>query len=586
MADTVDEVKLKTDIVALIGEHVQLKKAGRNFKGLCPFHSEKTPSFMVSPELQIYKCFGCGEGGDAFSFLEKHEGMDFYEALKFLADRAGVKLEKVSFGDRGEKQKIYEINTLAGRLYQYLLLNHPLGKKALAYLRDERGLAMETIKAFQLGFSPDTPLALSKFLIGKKKQKAEDIEKSGLVYKKGDDLIDRLRGRIIFPLFDHRGNLAGFAGRLMPGAKADLAKYINTPETPAYHKSNMLYGLNMTRSEIKEAGSAIVVEGELDLISSWQAGVKNVVALKGTALTGEQVKLIGRFANLLILALDSDFAGDLAARRGISLAQNAGLEVRVARLTGAKDPAEAVRGDLRGYINSLKNAVDVWQFIIDSTILRNDPKTGAGKAKISRELAPVLSSIEDKIVQAHYIKMLSEALDVPVSSVIDEVGKKKKEETKEGETGAKAEPDLNAEDWEERFLSLAFQFRPEILEKGETKDLFLTPLATQIHQSFLKYIRKVKEFEALEFAKSLPRQLQEGFNRMMLRDTEKFLEGPDSLERELTLLERRLKILRLREKGKELEAKIRQYEEAGEKEKLKKAEKSFAEYSRILSEIK
>ncbi|MDP2861049.1 MAG: DNA primase, partial [bacterium] len=326
MADQIEEVKQKTDIVSLIGEYIEVKKAGRNYKAICPFHSEKTPSFMISPELQIYKCFGCQAGGDCFAFLKEYEGMEFGEALKFLADRAGVKLERISRTDTSEKEKIIEINNLTSRFYQYLLFNSSFGKVALDYLLRERGLKLTTIKEFGLGFSPDSPIGLKKFLIDKKKFDPRDIERAGIGYPKGGYFIDRLRGRVIFPLLDHRGNTVGFAGRVLPGPnEKETAKYINTPETPVYHKSNLLYALNLTRQNIKRKNIAIVVEGELDAISSWQAGIKNVVAIKGSALTEDQVRLLSRFCKKAILCLDSDIAGDAAARRGVITAQDQGL---------------------------------------------------------------------------------------------------------------------------------------------------------------------------------------------------------------------------------------------------------------------
>ncbi|OGM11297.1 DNA primase, partial [Candidatus Woesebacteria bacterium RBG_16_39_8b] len=316
--DQVDEVKQKNDIVQVVGSHVNLKKAGRNYKGLCPFHQEKTPSFMVSPELQIYKCFGCGESGDVIAFLQKLEHMDFYEALKFLADRVGIKLAPVS-GKFGENERIYQISHSASNFYRYVLLSHSAGKKALAYLTRERGIRMDVVKKFNLGFSPDKPEVLANYLIKKKKFSAEELIKAGLVYRRSGRLIDRFARRLVFPISDHRGNVVGFAGRVLPDDKTEMGKYINSPETPVYHKSRSLYGLNFSKSEIKSSGSAVVVEGELDFISTYRAGIKNVVAIKGTAFTLEQISLLSRFTSKLVLALDSDFAGSIAARRGITI---------------------------------------------------------------------------------------------------------------------------------------------------------------------------------------------------------------------------------------------------------------------------
>ena len=394
MADQVEEVKSKTDIVAIIGERIELKKAGRNYKALCPFHGEKTASFMVSSELQIFKCFGCGESGDVFSFLDKYEGMEFGEAMKYLADRAGVKLAPFKGSASSEKTRLYEINSLTNRFYNYMLLNHTSGKSALSYLLGERGLKLSTIKEFQLGFAPDNPFALKSFLVDKKKHDPRDVERAGVGYFRDGGFVDRLRGRVIFPLFDHRGNCVGFAGRILPSMEGrDLAKYVNTPETPVYHKGSLLYGLNMTKPNIKKKGIAIVVEGELDAMSSWQAGIKNVVALKGSAMTEDQVRLLSRFARKAILALDSDFAGDTAARKGIEVAEKAGLEVKVTKLGRFKDPDEAARKAPEEYKKDLINSVGVWDFVIDSVFSRQDAKSASGKAKISREIIPVLMSI-------------------------------------------------------------------------------------------------------------------------------------------------------------------------------------------------
>ena len=314
MADQVEEIKEKVDIVSLISERIELKKAGRNFKANCPFHSEKTPSFMVSPELQIYKCFGCGEGGDAISFLQKYEGMEFYEALKYLADRTGVKLIQ-RVGLSSENEKLFNINRWASRFYHYILFNHPSAREALNYLTKVRKIKTESIKTFGVGYSPDIPEIFKKFFLDKKGFSPTEIEKVGLGYTRGGSVRDRFSGRIIFPLFDHRGNVAGFSGRILPGReKADTGKYINTPETPIYHKSNILYGLNLSKKEIKKKGEAIVVEGELDAISPWQVGIKNIVAIKGSAFTNEQAKLLSRFSENVTLALDSDIAGNIAAR--------------------------------------------------------------------------------------------------------------------------------------------------------------------------------------------------------------------------------------------------------------------------------
>ncbi|MBU0570021.1 DNA primase, partial [Patescibacteria group bacterium] len=421
----------------------------------------------------------CGEAGDAFTFLQKYEGMDFYEALKFLADRAGVKLKKFKSTQTDQKTKLYEINSLANRFYNYVLLKHALGKFALDYLVKNRGLKLDTIKKFQLGYSPDRPLALKKFLVDKKKIAISDLEKAGIVYARDGRVFDRFRGRVIFPLFDHRGNITGFAGRILPGLEAKkLAKYINTPETEIYHKSRMLYGFDVTKREIKKSGEAVVVEGELDMISSWQIGIKNAVAIKGSALTQEQVKLLSRYAQKLVLAMDSDVAGGMAARRGIEIAEREGLDVNVANLGKFKDPDDMARAKPNELILAINNAVGAWDFIIDFVFSQHKEKGGEKKAKVSREIVPVLASIGDKIVQAHYVKIVAEKLNVPVEAVSQQVFNvyNKSATLPEVEIISKTKQKTRRELLEERLLAVSFAFDPLVLRKRNIYLLVLTPL--------------------------------------------------------------------------------------------------------------
>lgn len=586
--DQVEEIKAKTDIVSLIGEYVDLKKAGRNYKALCPFHAEKTPSFMVSPELQIYKCFGCGESGDVFSFLEKHEGMDFYEALKFLADRAGVKLKTRTYQQRGEKQRLYEVNRYAQRFYSWVLTKHKAGKRALEYLTKERGLKKEVIEEFGIGYSPNKPFAMRKYMLDKKNVEIEELDKVGVVYRRGKKVYDRFRGRVIFPLNDHRGNIIGFAGRILPSdEKKDLAKYINSPETRIYHKGRVLYGLDKTKGEIKRKEVAIIVEGELDVISSWQVGIRNVAATKGTALTEDQVRLLSRYADSAILALDADIAGDTAARRGIEIAEREGLEVKVARLEKYKDPDEAARKDIGYYKKQLKNSVGVWDFIIDSIFSKKDSKRGEGKGKISREVAPVLASIDDKIVQAHYVKEVAKRLDVPVDAVASQVStvERKEERPKVAIEKEDKEEKGRREKLEERLLTLAFQSKPQEILDAELGELIRTPLAKRILEKHLEFKKENKKFDAAEFKESLPQELVEGFSGMMLSNEEELVASPGELKRELRQIKYGLRHFNLEEKEDELAEEIKKYEEKKDEEKLLKAQKSLVEVHKERSKL-
>ncbi len=561
-----------------------LKTAEDNFSGkVYNLTVEKEHSYVAN----TFAVANCGEAGDVFSFLEKYEGMDFYESLKFLAQKAGIKL-KPRFNEKSDKEKLYTINQLAAKFYHWVLLNHPQGKDALNYLKTERGLTLTTIQTFQIGFSPDVPFAFKKFLVDKKKISVRDLERAGLVYTRDGRTYDRFRGRIIFPLVDHRGNIVGFAGRIIPGkAQEGVAKYINTPETDIYHKSKTLFALNLTKSEIKKEKNAIVVEGELDAISSWQVGVKNIVAVKGSSLTEEQVRLLARFTDTLTLAMDADFAGDAAARRGIEIAEGSGLEIRVARLRGFKDPDEAARKDSSALKDSLSNALGVWDFVVDSVFERYKGASGQSKGRISRELVPVLSAIQDKIVQAHYINIVARRLNVPVEAVDDQIKKtfKGNEPKIVTETFVKPKAKERYELLEDRLLAVAFHFDPSILLTRKIQKLIITPLAQRIVTEFKTYSEKHKDFDLSIFASSLPKELVDAFIDIALKDTGLEDETEERLQDELDLIIREIKMLSTKRYLTQIGKLINKYEISGEKEKLKKAQQEFGELSKKLTEL-
>ncbi|PIU72997.1 DNA primase, partial [Candidatus Shapirobacteria bacterium CG06_land_8_20_14_3_00_40_12] len=352
MENQVEEIKKKLDIVEVINRLLPLRKRGRHYVANCPFHQEKTPSFIVSPELQIYKCFGCGKAGDVFSFIQEFNRIDFREALEEMAKVAGVKLLNTFEDSREEKNKktLLKINEEVARFYHYMLTTHQLGKEAREYL-EKREIDEKMIKTFQVGFCPNDSRLITAYL-KKKNFTEEDLVKTGTFgwsQYGGKKLYDRFSGRLTFPLVDFRERILGFSGRVLPGAKAEQAKYINSPETELYHKSQMVYGLNLAKEAIRKELSVIVVEGEFDMISPFGTGIKNIVAIKGTAFTEEQLQLLRRYTDTLILALDSDFAGNNAAIKSIEMAEKLEFEIRVVNLVGKyKDPDEAIRDDPDG----------------------------------------------------------------------------------------------------------------------------------------------------------------------------------------------------------------------------------------------
>ncbi len=427
--DQKDEVKSKVDIVEVISGYVPLKKAGRNYSGLCPFHSEKTPSFMVSPERQVFKCFGCSESGDVFTFLEKLEGWEFREALEELAGRVGVKLKSFAPSAQSkEKEKILAINELAGKFYSHILNKHQLGERARKYL-EGRGVKPKAWTDYGLGFAPAGWQNALDFLV-KRGFAGADIAASGLVIAKqgysqqGRSFYDRFRDRLVFPLKDSKGTILGFSARVLDLAAKDEPKYVNTPETSIFNKGSILFGLDVAKNSIRSKNEVLLVEGEFDAISAHQVGIENVVASKGTALTEKQVALVSRMCENVALCFDGDIAGDAAARRGIELLDIAGVIVKVVKLGKFKDPDEYVRGDASGFKKSIETAQNIYDFFIESAMNRFDGSKAEGKKKIGAEVLPLFAKITDDMVRAHYIEKLSRVLDLNVTLVAQAVEKR------------------------------------------------------------------------------------------------------------------------------------------------------------------
>jgi len=591
--DQLEEIKRKIDIVELINSYVPLKKSGRNFKALCPFHSEKTPSFTVSPERQIWHCFGgCGEGGDIFKFLMKIENLDFGEAVKELAKRAGVKLTQYQPSE-GEKNKqlLYEINHLASEFYHFLLLNHPSGKKALDYILG-RGIKKESLKLFKIGFAPNSWRSLQAFLVGKKGYKTEDLERSGLVIKtQRGDYYDRFRNRLMFPLKDHHDNVRGFAGRLLdPQVKE--AKYVNTPETLIYHKSDLLYGFVEAKEEIKKQDQVVLVEGELDMISSFQTGVKNVLAIKGTALTESQVKLITRFTQKMVLALDQDLAGDQAARRGIEMAENQGMMIRVVETKQGKDPDEIAQKNPSLWQELVKKAVPVYDYLLDSAFARFDGNSIEGKRKISEEIIPVLAKISNEIVRDHYIRQLSERLKIGEEAIVKEIEKAKTNQSQIGagqalfgQRSIQDKEKSQREILEEYLLSLAFQSGQwDLLKKRKITGLIKTYRLLRILELLKDYFQHYQNANSERFAKKLEPELLETFNHLYLNDLGSLLEDEEKFQKELTKITARLEKIDLLKNLGEISDKIKSLEKekqlSSENQKiLQKYHEDFRDFS-------
>ena len=339
----VDDVKQRVDIVEVVGQYVQLLKAGRNFRALCPFHSERTPSFFVSPERQSWHCFGaCGIGGDVLSFVMKKEGVEFGEALRLLAERAGVRLPERREEETAAWERSRQANEAAAQFFHHALLNSEAGQGGKRYL-EERGLDLKTMQAFQLGFSPPGWDNLCRYL-RERGFRDEELLAAGLATAGDRGLRDLFRQRIIFPIADQRGRVVGFGGRAFApkGEEEAQPKYLNTPQTPLFDKGSLLYALDRAQEEIRRQGSAVIVEGYMDAIAAHQHGFSNVVASMGTALTERQVRLMKRFTRDVVLALDADTAGQEATLRAVEYQQLLGRDIRVVILPEGRDPDQEI----------------------------------------------------------------------------------------------------------------------------------------------------------------------------------------------------------------------------------------------------
>ncbi len=424
MQSPTDEIKSKIDIVDLIGEYFPLKQAGTNFKALCPFHEEKTPSFTVSREKQFYHCFGCGKSGDIFNFIQDMERVEFPESLKILANKAGVRLPEYNPKRENLKTRLMNINENAKQWFESQMYNTESGKKAYSYLVDERGLKKEIIQSWALGYALDSWDALNKYLLDKGYIEKE-IMQSGIVVVKegGRGYYDRFRHRVMFPIEDYHGNLVGFTGRAL--REDDSAKYINSPQSLIYNKSEVIFGLYKAKQAIKQKDFVVIVEGNMDVIASHQAGVENVVAVSGTALTQQQVSLLKRLSNNFVFCFDSDEAGSRAQRRSIEMAWQNEINVKVAVINSelAKDPDELIKKDVAQWQNIIEQAIWAMDYFFDLYLEKYNPNDIASKKEVAKELLNLIIKLKNSIERDSYIKKLSEKIDVSESALREAINK-------------------------------------------------------------------------------------------------------------------------------------------------------------------
>lgn len=535
--NAVDEIKARLDILDVISTYVPLKKAGRNYKALCPFHTEKTPSFFVFPETQTWHCFGaCGTGGDVFSFVMKYENLDFGEALRLLAEKAGVALEPPRQRDVEQQkhlEKLFDLHAAAAAYFHEILVRSPKGEAGRAYAA-RRGLSAETIQKFQLGFAVDSWRALSDHLL-KRGYTRQDLLDAGLIIARQDGgYYDRFRDRFMIPIRDIHGRVIGFGGRIVGQGEP---KYLNSPQTPLFNKSHVLFGIDLAKGAIRAKGYAIIVEGYMDVLQAHQAKIGNVVASMGTSLTEHQLRLLKRMTKRYVLALDPDTAGDQGTLRGLAVARQTldqavpiitsrgwiryesrlGADIRIMTLPEGQDPDDLIRDAPERWEQLVQAAIPVVDYYFQVTVASLDLNTAKGKSEAVRRLTPILSEISDEVERTHYIQKLARLVRADELTIRRQLGMTGRQKARKPAVakGALEQPVPIAFSLEEHCLATLFR-RPEFLERANALlgGISLSPLQeddflrAENRALFAVWQKSENEPSWQEWVDNLPKPLQ------------------------------------------------------------------------------
>ncbi|MDP3900565.1 MAG: DNA primase [bacterium] len=603
-----EEIKSKLDIVEVIREYIQVKAVGVNFQARCPFHREKTPSFIVSPEKQIWRCFGCSKGGDVFDFVMEIEGLSFVEALRQLAVKAGVTLRRQgnqSAQDTSKRNRLLDVMDLSANYYHQLLLNSPAAASARKYLA-ERGLKKQIIEEFRIGFSLDSWDDLNSKL-KKKGYSDEEIFLAGMSVKsdRGGKYYDRFRGRIMFPIRDVSGNTAAFTARVSPEKELTekLGKYINSPQTALYDKSRMLFGLDMAKQTIREAGAAIIVEGQMDVISSFQAGVKNIVASSGTALSADQIKLIKRYTNNILFSFDIDDAGQIAAERGIEQGLTQDMNIRIIKVPGSKDPDECIRNNPRDWHQAIAGAAAVQDYYFEKIFTGRNIQDIQEKKEIAAKLLSVISRISSSIEKDSWVQQLASRLSINESVLRDVLNRKKTTQKNSAQASVKqtTEPVVKEKSHEEMLAEslLALLLRYSDHFEYVVERLMPAQLGSNIYQQFYKklviYYNKVDStvFNYQQFRSWLHDHIEyeqelRNFEALvdtlsLIADRDFYAMGRQTAGIEIRKIIRQIKIKYYTQRMHDLEVEMSKAERGADEEKLKKI---FDEFRGVVDEMK
>lgn len=564
MSDQIQEIKDRVNIADLIGNYVELKSSGSNLKGLCPFHQEKSPSFMVNEERQIYKCFGCGDGGDVFTFLERIEGFNFRETLEYLAEKTGIVLKKNNAQDweklKDQKTRIYGLNRATASFFHFLLINHPSGKRALDYLIN-RGLSTESLKKFNIGYAPP------------------NYQLRGWLFKKGFNDLDlagagrpeKFRDRVMFPLKDALGNIVGFTGRSLDDQ--NQPKYLNSPETQIFKKNKNIYGLSESKDTIRQLKSIILTEGQMDVITSHQAGFCNTVASSGTALTIDHLKILRRYSEELILVFDNDEAGQKATLKTIELAQGMDFNLKTISIPEEfKDADEAIRTNPELWGKAINEARPALENIILKETGNSDKIDATKKKVVAKKILPIIKLLKDPIEKSHYLNFLATVLVVPESALIDALQNIHSPTDKQAKVDTQAPQSVSL--YEELFLLAVID--PGLYKSFSIRkeDLKAEIFASQIDSALANWYddsRNLKTTDRKSLAdfirKSLGREQSLKFD-LFLSEIER-RHGDSDIEKIAIEIQEKIKIKNREQLKINLATKIKFAEEAGDRARVK-----------------
>lgn len=587
-----DDIKQRLDLVEFVQGYVKLTPAGTNWKARCPFHTEKTPSFMVSRDKQIWHCFGCGRGGDHFSFVQEIEGMEFPEALRFLAERAGVEMKREDPELRSHKTRALEVNAFAANVYHRILLEHEKAQPARDYCA-KRGLSDNTIRNWLIGYAPESWEGVSQFL--KKRGLTDDeIFHAGLTIKRdrGTGYYDRFRHRIMFPVHDHLGRIVGFGGRAIDEQQGP--KYMNTPQTAVYDKSALLYGFAKAKSAIKVAKRAVIVEGYMDVLSSHQAGITNVVASSGTALTRQQIRIVKRLTDTVALAFDTDIAGQAAAERGIDVAWEEGMNVLVVAQLSGKDPDELIRKGPALWRTATDEAVPFLEHLLSQAKRTLDLSSVAGKKQAAKTMLSWLARLHDPIEQTHYLQELSALIRVPEDVLRSRLPSPKPAE-KRGSVPETPTPSQRgksrAQVLAERVLALGVQNEAHLaylIDHLDPADLAQTNLLG-LYKALVTYYTENHRLDQRDFLQALGREdqaLAKVATIIFLLGTSDLLPADERLQkRELLEGLTALRKLAVQEELKRLQNAVAEAERRGARDELRTLTEKVSDLTKQLAEF-